>query len=184
MEGVSKMLLVLCVCWRSPWYGIHIRWWTVSLCLSLYPRPVQSILLNLSRDMGRSQPSRISFLFSVEFFPNCIAILCFLFSLFLSKLLHELRRFQTAAGHCCVYNIDVSFGCIVTSFACGWGGRTLLERYITEWVAGKSPKRRARRVSLSRTCFYISHEMQQQYERLLSRWESEIKKTADIFIFF
>jgi hypothetical protein len=32
-----------------------------------------------------------------------------------------LRRFQTAeTGHCCVYNIDVSFGCIVTS--CGWGG--------------------------------------------------------------
>jgi hypothetical protein len=135
------------------------------LCLSLYPRPVQSILLNLSRDMGRSQPSRISFLILVSrwsFFQTALRSCGFCVScLFLSKLLHELRRFQTAeTGHCCVYNIDVSFGCIVTS--CGWGGgggpfwNDILQN---EWQAKVQKEERG--ALLSRTCFYISHEMQQ-----------------------
>ena len=105
--------------------------------------------------MGR--PSRLEYLsYSRSSFFQTALRSCVLFSLFLSKLLHELRRFQTAAGHCCVYNIDVSFGCIVTSFACGWGGGPFWNDILqNEWQAKVQKEERGAFLSLAHVFIFL-----------------------------
>ena len=154
-----------CVCWRSPWYGIHLTWWTVSFSMSLSMHTASSkCLVKLVPRYGSVPTVSNIFLILGDFFPNCIAILCFLFSLFLSKLLHELRRFQTSeTGHCCC--ITLMYHLAASSHVCLWmgGGRadpfgTIYYRMSGQAKAPPPPKKKKKKKKYERrVSLFLAH---------------------------